>query len=136
MEKFIKSRLANVAPHIQFATSREEDRSFKWDGDGPDPRKRGYIPFDITVSASMVVQGELVEGTSHLGGSYYRPTQAIGDIHGYLPQKIDEALADLRRKIAHLPGPLPSHLREIDEAMEFIKQEMAARYAAQRKGQV
>jgi hypothetical protein len=137
MHKGLKSKLANVAPHIQFSTSRSEDHSFQWDGDGPDPKLRGYHPYDVTVSARVIAGGEIVEGNAYLGGSYYRRTQATGDVHGYLPQMLDEALDALHMKLENLPpahrAPAAVLVAEVSAARDFLKQEMVARYEAQQQ---
>jgi len=97
MQKEICERLKRIAPNVVFQSSRDPDQTFRWDGDSPDPSEEGYLPYDVTVTARAIVRGELIEGNAYLGGSYYKPDEPIGSIHGYLPQMLQEAAAELLR---------------------------------------
>jgi len=115
MQKEICERLRRIAPNVVFQSSRDPDQTFRWDGDGPDPSEEGYLPYDVTVTARAIVRGELVEGNASLGGSYYKPDEPVGSIHGYLPQMLKEAAAELLR-IA------PASLRhQLKGAIEYLK---------------
>ena len=86
------AELRELAPSIVFSVSREIDNSYRWDGDGQDPAKDGFDAYDVTVTASAIVKGELIEGNDYLGGSYFLSDEPTGMIHGYLPQMLAEAL--------------------------------------------
>jgi hypothetical protein len=89
----IITELAAVAPLVHISTTWEEDPTFIWDGDAPDPSADGYLAHDVTVTAMRIEWGALREAESHLGGSYsqYRGPHCP-DIHGYFPQMVEEAL--------------------------------------------
>src|ERR1700721_1573741 len=87
-------------PDVVITVSRERDDNFSWDGDGPDPVNDGYYPYDVDVTARTIRNGEMIEGTASLGGSYYQDEEPIGEIHGYLPQKVDEAIEELDKELA------------------------------------
>lgn len=80
---------------IAIIVQREHDPYFSWDGDGSDPRDEGFTPYNVTVKAITVRAGRLIESSSTLGGSYFKHTEPIGDIHGYLPQMVEEAIDGL-----------------------------------------
>jgi hypothetical protein len=82
-------------PGVAIVVSRQPDPSFVWDGDGPDPVEDGFSAYDVTVQAIRVLDGRRIIGEAHLGGSYYRLGEPTGEINGYLPQMIDEAVHEL-----------------------------------------
>lgn len=82
-------------PSIAISVEREVDGTFAWDGGGPDPVDEGFLPYDVTVTATRIMDGRVLTGEAHLCGSYYRPEEPIGEVHGYLPQMIDEAVHEL-----------------------------------------
>lgn len=118
-------RLGQVAPSISFSVDWEPDHSFRWDGDGPDPAEEGFVAYDVTFTAATIARGKLVEGHTYLGGSYSKPGEHDPDVHGYLDQKLDEALDELRQEV----GPLP----DIKRAKDYLKQNMRKEYEAQRR---
>ncbi len=124
----IFKRLKQIAPSIHFDVKYELDPSFVWDGDGPDPRDEGYDAYDVDVSASAVVDGHMVHGIESLGGTYDRPGKHDPDIGGYLPQMLEEAVMDLRKK--RLPASLA---KEAKEAQAFLKTTLKTRYSQQRR---
>ncbi len=87
--------LRALRPDVVITVTREIDSRFSWDGDGPDPRDEGFSPYDVTVTASAIRNGVLYEGTDTLGGSYYQPDEPLNEVHGYLPQMVDEAMENL-----------------------------------------
>lgn len=91
----IFSDLKRVAPLIAFNTEWEEDPSFVWDGDGPDPAEDGYVAYDVDVYARAVVDGVLAEGRDSLGGSYTMPDKKDRMVSGYLPDMISRAADEL-----------------------------------------
>jgi len=94
------AELKITRPDVVIEVTRERDEYFRWDGDGPDPEEEGFEAYDVDVTARCIRNGEMVEGRDSLGGSYYKPDEALGEVHGYLPQMIDEALEELNKTIA------------------------------------
>ena|SRR5688572_16656156 len=125
----IMERLREIAPNVAFSVSRESDPYFSWDGEGPDPRDEGFEPCNVTVTAKAIVNGRTVEGHDYLGGSYFKPDEKCGDVHGYLPQMLLEASEDLR-----LQSPI-EHGSPLDMALGhvaiFLNAEMRNRYNEQ-----
>lgn len=111
--------------HVHIAVTWEHDPYYSWDGDGPDPRDEGYYPNNVTVAAQAIVNGELVEGKSHLGGTYERPGERDSDIGGYFPQMLQEALEELLKITNHT---------SIQLAINVVKGKMQTRYDEQMKG--
>src|SRR5262245_24213466 len=95
----ILANLKKLCPNISFKTTWTPDPSFRWDGDGPDPVEEGYQAYDVDVYATVIVRGDTTEGRQSLGGSYSQPGHHDPDIHGYLPQMLEEALNDLRTQV-------------------------------------
>ena len=93
-------------PDVAIIVSRESDGSFVWDGDGPDPTEEGYDAYDVDVVACTIHKGELIEGRASLGGSYYLPDEPLADVHGYLPQMVDEAVGEMDKALAAGVNPL------------------------------
>ena len=87
-------------PDVAITVSRSHDSYFSWNGDGPDPRDEGFDPYNVDVVASTIHNGVLIEGRSSLGGSYFREDEPIGEIHGYLPQMVEEAVEELDREVS------------------------------------
>jgi hypothetical protein len=123
--------LKQIAPAIALSVSRTHDENFVWDGDGPDPVDDGYLPFDVDVKARSIVQGEILEGSQSLGGSYFAPDEPIGDCHGYLPQMLEEAIADLLKQPAIENQSAIWHQGR--QAQDFLRRLMREQYEAQRK---
>ena len=92
----IVEKLRADRPEVAVSVTWEQDLSFAWDGDGPDPVEDGFVAHDVTVTVTSVRDGELVEGHSHLGGSYSEfGGPHCPDIHGYFPQMLEEAIEEL-----------------------------------------
>lgn len=89
--------LKDLAPTVAISVTREHDPDGKWDGEAPDPTDQGYVPCVVVVRVFTIVNGEIAEGTSYLGNSYYKPEEDTGMAHGYLPQMIEEAITELLR---------------------------------------
>lgn len=83
-------------PAIAIIVSRRFDPYYRWDGDGPDPSEDGFDAYDVTVKAISIKGGRLIEGASTLGGSYFADDEPLDDVHGYLPQMVEEALEELK----------------------------------------
>lgn len=96
--------LRQVSPSIAFSVTREVDYSYEWDGNGPDPIEEGLAPYDVTVSAAVIIHGEVVTGEEYLGGCYYGPDEPCGDVNGYLHQMLVGALDDLRSIVGDIPA--------------------------------
>lgn len=125
----ILERLRTIAPHIAFDVSYEQDPSFVWDGDGPDPADDGFYAVDVTVSAKTILKGVAFEGNAYMGGHYLEyGEKPDGDIGGYLPQMLEEAAEELKPEVES-----NFHLRsDVLTAIDFLRQEMKDRYEAQR----
>ena len=98
----IAARLAVLAPSIAFSVSREIDENYRWDGGGEDPCENGFDAYNVTVTASTILDGQIVEESAHLGGSYFLPDEPTGEIHGYLLQMLEEAAQDLCDTLSRL----------------------------------
>jgi hypothetical protein len=125
-------KLKEIAPNVAFSISREYDPDFQWDGDGPDPQDEGYEPQNVTVTANAIVNGELIEGNAYLGGSYDLPDAPCPNVHGYLPQMIEEALTDLEAAL-DARGNSNSVFRAFWH-LDWIKAEMTRLYNEQQVG--
>jgi len=106
MEEQAKALWATVrktSPSVAFSVSWEYDNDHEWDGEGEGPLTYGHEPHVFTVTAKAIQGGRMVEGHSYLGGSYIENgCEPCPMINGYLPQMIDEALADLKAEILKL----------------------------------
>lgn len=122
-------QLKAVAPLVHFSVTREIDRNFEWDGDGPDPELEGFYAYDVTVTARTIARGVMFEGHDYLGGSYFKHDEPCGDIHGYLPQMLLEAVESLRGQL-NSTDELWEQLRK---ASARINAEMQRRYREQEK---
>ena len=95
-------------PETSFTVSAVIDEDSTWDGDGADPVEYGFSPFIVTVTASRISKGQLIEGHSHLGSSYVEEASDFNDpnklidfeIHGYFPQMLQEAFQELTTQLA------------------------------------
>ena len=85
---------------VAITVSRTVDECFVWDGDGPDPIDEGFQAYDVDVVASTIRDGKLIEGRASLGGSYYQDDEPLGEIHGYLPQMVEEAIEELDLEVS------------------------------------
>jgi hypothetical protein len=121
----IFAALCRIAPNVRFSTSKEVDPYYTWDGDGPDPVERGLYPHDVLFTCCVIVDGELKEAVASLGGSYFELDEEVGDAHGYLLDKLEEAALELM-------GELDSQLRlwtQLDDAVRFLKEQSRREYA-------
>lgn len=95
----IIDRLKIERPEIAIVVKWEEDHDFEWDGDGEDPITDGYYPYNVDITASRIVNGELLEGTASLGGCYSKDGgKDDPEIGGYLNQLVDDAVAELDKQ--------------------------------------
>jgi len=94
-ESRIIPELLATRPDVVISVSRTHDEYFTWDGDGPDPEHDGFLPYDVSVTASTIRNGVLLFGESHLGGSYFLDDEPLADVHGYFDQMLAEALEEL-----------------------------------------
>lgn len=127
MKTEIYLKLANVAPSIAFTATRELDPNFTWDGDGSDPQEDGFDPYDVTVTARAIVNGNMLEGSANLGGSYFQPDEPLEDVHGYLLQMLKEAAQELEDIL-----PAGNTHGQCVAAQRLLKEEMQRAYDAQR----
>ncbi len=121
----LQQRLATVAPEIAIETiwEHDEDGSFDREEDwtkGEDPDD--WQCWQSEVRASAIVNGELVYGSAHMGGTWERfgthPSISNPEISGYEPQMTVEALEELA-KLA------PNTKRQVLEAIQAIRKENA-----------
>jgi hypothetical protein len=90
-------------PDVAITVSWEFDPSFVWDGDMEDPKldpDNPLFPHDVTVTASIIRRGVLIQDSVYLGGCY-APAGGPYDeeIDGYLPQLVDDAIQFLDLKL-------------------------------------
>jgi hypothetical protein len=123
----IYAGLKEFAPNVVCCSHAELDDGFVWDGDGPDPTEEGYYPHTVYVTVKAIANGEIVEGVAALGGSYYQHDEPLDDIHGYLPQMLQEAVAELEDKLAR-DHPVVHELRVVQM---FLRRELERRYQEQ-----
>lgn len=123
----IFSDLRKIAPNLSFSTKWTEDPSFVWDGDGPDPAEQGMVAYDVDVFARAIIDGIMAEGRESLGGCYDEPHKRDPDIHGYLPQMLEEATQELSKSVS---GPLQ---RQCAAAIKYLKGVMRQNYEAERR---
>ena len=99
----IIAKLTSERPDVAVSVTWESDKHFCWDGDGPDPADDGLVAHDVTVTARTIRAGKMIEGIACLGGCY---SEFLGPhcpmIHGYFPQKLEEALQELDNALAKL----------------------------------
>lgn len=127
------SRLAELAPSVAFSMYRTNDHHFSWNGDGPDPRDSGLDPYDVDFYARAIVGGEILEGSASLGGSYFQDDEPIGDAHGYLNQKLDEAADELHSRVIRSGGDAALSIGvQIIAARDWLKKQSRIEYDAQR----
>lgn len=89
----ILPRLVIVAGNYHLETIWTPDPYFKWDGDGPAPkRKKAH---DVQVRVSVISGGEMHSASAYLGGCYCPPGKPDPDIHGYWLQMVEECLTEL-----------------------------------------
>ena len=119
--------LRRIAPNLSFSTHWQEDPSYVWDGDGPDPADDGMVAYDVRVVARAIVDGVLAEGRQSLGGAYDYPDKRDPDVHGYLPQMLEEAAQELAAKVS---GPLKS---QCAAAIKYLTGVMKKNYEADRR---
>lgn len=124
----IYAELRKIAPSIAFAASHSPDIDEVWDGDGPDPADEGMIAVVVDVSATAIVGGEEVEGHGYLSSHYIEYGEDLGDVSGYLPQMLEEAVEELAEQ---LPDDSPVKA-ESAAVVVFLKEEMRRRYDEQR----
>ncbi len=139
--------LAKVVPCLAISVQWQQDDLFRWDGEGPDPKREGYKPHNVNVRVSIIGMGRLIHGFDNLGGCYAKPgrlTESDHDVHGYLPQMVlaavEEAETNLERMVGMTsPGLLladtAAHLTTVRKGLEagiqYLKGVMARRYDAQ-----
>lgn len=135
----IFEKLKKLAPLIAFSVEWIEDPYWVWDYGDPDPRERGYVAHDVDVIARAIIDGEEREGKKNLGGVYEKPGERDSDIHGYLPQMLEEAVVDLVGEDLKVsprewsPRPINEFLRQARAVVEYLKEVLHVRYEAERR---
>jgi hypothetical protein len=140
----IFEKLKVAAPSVVFTVSRTLDPYVSWDGEPEDdPREKGMCPYDVDFKARTIVNGELIEQMESLGASWYDPEEPIGDAHGYLPQKLEDAASGLLKQLQALDTRGFKNVRQrrvvtdtivsLIKAMEVLKAELKANYDRQQR---
>ena len=86
-------KLRQARPDVAITIGREIDDDAVWEFDDPQPDDARAYVWEVT--AYTIKDGKIYSGTSYLGCSWYNdPAHAKvdSDIHGYLPQMINEAV--------------------------------------------
>lgn len=120
------AKLKEIVPDTVFNVQRKVDHWYKWDGDGPDPRTQHLDPYDITVTATTIVNGEFVTDEVYMTGFYMEHNEEIYDCNGYLPQMIKDVIEalDNQLRIVGFPPSLPTHtmMDRLEAVEEFAKE--------------
>lgn len=130
--KTIIDQLRTLAGSVAFSTLRTRDDSFRWDGDGPDPRDEGFECYDVEVRAQTIVYGTMLEESEYMGGHYDKPGKdKDADLGGYLPQMLQGACDSLAKILkANCPEQAVT-LRQLDAASVYLSEVMRHRHAEQ-----
>lgn len=123
--------MRDIAPHVRIEIIKELDPFFEWDGDSPDPALSGLVCYQVEIKAICITQGFMEEHSAYLGGCYDKPGAYCPDIHGYLPQLIDDALEGLA-KLAPISADT-SIATQIGCALSHLKLIMRKSYEHQQK---
>lgn len=123
----ISVTLRKLAPSFEYSVERERDENFVWDGDGPDPMEEGFEAYNVDVILQVIMDGQLYRLTETLGGTYDKPGEEDPEIHGYLPQMLEEATARMMK--LEMPEPLSTQLRA---AHQYLKEVLKIRHQRQR----
>lgn len=94
-------RLKRERPGVSISVLWEVDDYYTWDGDGPDPIEDGLFPHTVQVTAAAIIDGVMITREAYLGGCYSEwGGPRCPEVHGYLPQMIEEALEELDKALA------------------------------------
>ena len=108
MKTKLQTQLASIAPMVDVHTLWSLDYDDKFDGPYNKDWTEGLNPKDwkcwqSEVRASIIKNGELVSGSSYLGGTWEKsgskPHISNPEISGYEPQMTEEALEELLSRI-------------------------------------
>jgi hypothetical protein len=124
----IYAELKRLAPHVAFSTTKSFAEEEQWEGDGDDPADEGFYVYDVEVTAKTIHQGKLYSVSSYIGDFYMHLDEPIGDIAGYLPQKLEEVV-DLIIDIKD-----DKIKAELLAVRKFLKKEIQQRYSEQMEG--
>lgn len=115
-----------VAPSICINVEFTRDPFYVWDGDGPAPDMMDAYDTDYTATA--IANGKEIVGRDSLCGSYYDVGECDWDSNGYTPQKLLEAVSELRRQ---LPVDASNLLTQCEMLHLFLTALMNARHDQQ-----
>lgn len=87
-------------PDLAVQVIRHYDLHHQWDGDSPDPKHDGYLAYTVEVRVAAIKIGRVFSVSIYLGGSYYKPDELTGDVHGYFPDMLSEGIDELDAMIA------------------------------------
>jgi len=121
MKTKLQATLATIAPSISIQTEWSHDsdlRDIRKDCDGMDDENpEDWQAWQSEVSASAIVNGEIVSASAYLGGTWEKagdnPHESNPDISGYEPQMTAEALTELLTLA-------PAYSAEINAALAHI----------------
>lgn len=122
MKTKLQAALATLAPSISIQTEWSHDHDIhpdiRKDCDGfDDENPEDWQAWQSEVSASAIVNGELVSASAYLGGTWEKagdnPHESNPDISGYESDMTAEALTELLTLV-------PAYSAEINAALDHI----------------
>jgi len=124
MKTKLQATLATIAPSISIQTEWSHDsdlRDIRKDCDGMDDENpEGWQAWQSEVSASAIVNGEIVSASAYLGGTWEKagdnPHESNPDISGYEPQMTAEALTELLTLAPAYSGEIHAAIAHINSA--------------------
>lgn len=88
--------LRKARPDVAITVSREIDRYAVWnEAEWGGPHPDHLTAYEFTVEACAIRDGVMYRAEACLSESWCAPNEDVSDMHGYLPQKVVEAVAEL-----------------------------------------
>jgi len=124
MKTKLQATLATIAPSISIQTEWSHDsdlRDIRKDCDGMDDENpEDWQAWQSEVSASAIVNGEIVSASAYLGGTWEKagdnPYESNPDISGYESGMTAEALTELLTLAPAYSGEIHAALAHINSA--------------------
>lgn len=119
--------LHDIAPSIVITITHEpdDDGFYNWNEEEWGPAEN-YECYRTTVTATVILNGEFVTASAYLGCSYEKFGEPkCPEIHGYLPQMIEEAITELRK--TDLPGFMTQYC-QAGNAIAHLRSVLQQRY--------